>query len=373
MSLLFTVSIIGLWAGSIYVPTAVTQIALREGYTAAEAARLASYGGRGARDRHDHRLPARAGAGRSASVGDRRWRCTSSLMFVGIAFGFGTVFYMQNALMPFFVLDLRPRPRRRELRALHALDARAMHDRVPRQRDRLHQLGRPLRRRRDGVPRRRAGSSATASLGVPVALTAVAFVIGLLVLPAAQETKGQPLPPDFDRIQSSSCATRRSSRTTAASSTASRSTIHAGEHTAIIGPNGAGKSALVSLLTHDDRPLRHEDGSPSVLGVRRRQLERLRSASRSSASSRPTCITGSCSATTRGASRAEAAVLSGFLATQGILRYGAVTPEMRTRAAEALARMGVAHLAKRRLDEMSTGRSAARAAGARARHARRGR
>ena len=42
-------------------------------------------------------------------------------------------------------------------------------------------------------------------------------------------------------------------------------TIAGGEHTAIIGPNGAGKSALVSLLTHDDRPLRHEDGSPSVL------------------------------------------------------------------------------------------------------------
>ena len=42
-------------------------------------------------------------------------------------------------------------------------------------------------------------------------------------------------------------------------------TIAEGEHTAIIGPNGAGKSALVSLLTHDDRPLRHEDDSPSVL------------------------------------------------------------------------------------------------------------
>ena len=45
MSLLFMVSIIGLWAGSIYVPTAVTQIALREGHAAAEAARLASYSG----------------------------------------------------------------------------------------------------------------------------------------------------------------------------------------------------------------------------------------------------------------------------------------------------------------------------------------
>ena len=43
-SLLFTVSIVGLWAGSIYVPAAVTQIAVREGYAAADAARLASYG-----------------------------------------------------------------------------------------------------------------------------------------------------------------------------------------------------------------------------------------------------------------------------------------------------------------------------------------
>src|SRR2546428_12214887 len=44
MSLLFLVSIVGLWAGSIYVPTAVTQISLRQGHAAADAARLASYG-----------------------------------------------------------------------------------------------------------------------------------------------------------------------------------------------------------------------------------------------------------------------------------------------------------------------------------------
>src|SRR2546427_88929 len=40
----FLVSIVGLWAGSIYVPTAVTQISLRQGHAAADAARLASYG-----------------------------------------------------------------------------------------------------------------------------------------------------------------------------------------------------------------------------------------------------------------------------------------------------------------------------------------
>src|SRR5207247_1844649 len=38
------VSIVGLWAGVVYVPASITQIAAREGYRAADAARLASYG-----------------------------------------------------------------------------------------------------------------------------------------------------------------------------------------------------------------------------------------------------------------------------------------------------------------------------------------
>ena len=52
---------------------------------------------------------------------------------------------------------------------------------------------------------------------------------------------------------------------------------------------------------------------------------------------------------------AEAAVLSGFLVSYGILRYGVVTDAMRERTAEALAMMGVSHLAARRLNEMSSG------------------
>jgi len=131
-------------------------------------------------------------------------------------------------------------------------------------------------------------------------------------------------------------------------------TIAGGEHTAIIGPNGAGKSALVSLLTHDDRPLRHEDGSPSVLvfGESRWNVFDLKSQlGIVSADLHHRFVLGN----NEGRVSAEAAVLSGFLATQGILRYGAVTKEMRGRAADALARMGVAHLAGRALNEMSTG------------------
>jgi iron complex transport system ATP-binding protein len=48
-------------------------------------------------------------------------------------------------------------------------------------------------------------------------------------------------------------------------------------------------------------------------------------------------------------------VLSSFLNSYGILRYGQVSEEMRRRTAEALAAAGASHLAKRMLDEMSSG------------------
>lgn len=131
-------------------------------------------------------------------------------------------------------------------------------------------------------------------------------------------------------------------------------TIHAHEHTAILGPNGAGKSALVRLLTHEDRPLA-EDGAPPPVRVfgqdnwdvfdLRTQLGII------SSDLHHRFVFGN----NEGRVTAEAAVLSGFFATQGILRYGSLTQEMRRRAADALARMGVSHLTRRRLDEMSSG------------------
>ena len=131
-------------------------------------------------------------------------------------------------------------------------------------------------------------------------------------------------------------------------------TIRAGEHTAILGPNGAGKSALVRLLTHEDRPLA-QDGAPPPVRVfghdswdvfeLRTQLGII------SSDLHHRFVFGN----NEGRVTAEAAVLSGFFATQGILRYGVVTQDMRRRVADALARMGVPHLARRRLDEMSSG------------------
>jgi len=192
MSLLFTVSIIGLWAGSIYVPTAVTQIALREGYTGLEAARLASYAGAVLA------LGTIIGCLLAPVIAERVGRRPAMamyfvLMFIGIAFGFGQVFYLQNALEAFFVLTF--------VLGLGGANFALYTLWIPEQYTTecrgsaigfTSSVGRFV-----GVAMVflvGAGIQRYGSLGVPVALTAVAFIIGVLVLPAAHETKGQPLP-----------------------------------------------------------------------------------------------------------------------------------------------------------------------------------
>jgi iron complex transport system ATP-binding protein len=131
-------------------------------------------------------------------------------------------------------------------------------------------------------------------------------------------------------------------------------TIRAGEHTAIVGPNGAGKSILVRLLTHEERALQPADGRAPVrvFGSDNWNVFELRSQlGIVSADLHQRFVMGN----SEGRITGEAAVLSAFLASDGILRYGVVTDEMRRRAADALARMGVGHLARRWLDEVSSG------------------
>jgi iron complex transport system ATP-binding protein len=132
-------------------------------------------------------------------------------------------------------------------------------------------------------------------------------------------------------------------------------TIQEGEHTAVLGPNGAGKSVLVGLLTHQERPLAPTNGAPSPVRVfdeenwniwdLRPQLGIV------SADLHHRFVSGN----SEGRITAEAAVLSAFFASQGILRYGTITDEMRSAAADALAAAGASHLARRLLHEMSSG------------------
>jgi iron complex transport system ATP-binding protein len=133
-----------------------------------------------------------------------------------------------------------------------------------------------------------------------------------------------------------------------------RLTIHEGEHTAILGPNGAGKSVLVSLLTHHERALAAADGTSPVrvFGEDRWNVSDLRGQlGIVSADLHQRFVAGN----SEGSITGEAAVLSAFLVSHGILRYGIVTDDMRRRAAEALDAVGAIHLGPRTLDRMSSG------------------
>jgi iron complex transport system ATP-binding protein len=131
-------------------------------------------------------------------------------------------------------------------------------------------------------------------------------------------------------------------------------TIEEGQHTAIVGPNGAGKSLLVKLLTHEVRALVRDDGHSAVrvYGSDNWDVFDLRSQlGIVSADLHQRFVAGN----SEGRISGEAAVLSGFLASDGVLRYGTITAEMKQKAADALARMGASHLARRWLDELSSG------------------
>jgi iron complex transport system ATP-binding protein len=130
--------------------------------------------------------------------------------------------------------------------------------------------------------------------------------------------------------------------------------IAAGEHTAILGPNGAGKSTLIKLLTLQQYPLPTDNGIPPirVFGRDRWDVFTLRSQlGIVSAELHDRFVQGNSNGTITGVD----AVVSGFFASQGVFAHQRVTDRMRRQAADALERVGAAHLAAKTLDTMSTG------------------
>ena len=131
-------------------------------------------------------------------------------------------------------------------------------------------------------------------------------------------------------------------------------TIPAGQHAAILGANGTGKSTLMKLLTLQLHPLAEESAAAPirVFGRERWDVFALRARMGIvSADLHDRFVHGNSNGVVTGAD----AVVSGFLATHGVFAHQRVTPEMRSRAAEALARVDAAHLAHRTMDTMSTG------------------
>ncbi len=115
-----------------------------------------------------------------------------------------------------------------------------------------------------------------------------------------------------------------------------------GERIAVLGPNGAGKSTLLRLLAGEEQPA---TGTIRRLGLDRAGPDDLRG--------RVGLVSPELQARHRFDAEGEAVVLSGFRGTIGLSADPASGE--RAAAAAAMARLGVAHLARRHLLSLSYG------------------
>lgn len=192
-SLLMLASISGLWAGTVYVPAAVTSLAEAAGRSSAQAAQLAS------------RATMLVGIATILGCLIMPWLAERfgrrgalgfffALMMVFIALTFGKVFYLGPEALPWFFVCLfflglgganfavytlwLPEQYPTECRASAFAFATS-----------FARFGGAAITFLVGNAVERYGS-----LGVPVATTALAFAVGLLLIPWALETRGQALP-----------------------------------------------------------------------------------------------------------------------------------------------------------------------------------
>ena len=193
MSGLFLISIVLLWAGSIYVPTAVSQIAARAGNEAAAAAQIASYGA------VVLAIGTIIGCVLVPLIGERIGRPKTMALFFSIlgisaAYGFGWVFYMPGDVLTLFFIAVffmglggaNFAVYTMWLPELYATECRASAIGF------ISSVGRFV-----GVAMvflLGAGIASYGSLGVPVAVVAGTFIFGLILLPFSRDTTGQVLP-----------------------------------------------------------------------------------------------------------------------------------------------------------------------------------
>jgi iron complex transport system ATP-binding protein len=123
--------------------------------------------------------------------------------------------------------------------------------------------------------------------------------------------------------------------------------IEVGEHVCILGPNGCGKSTLIRTITRETYPLARDDSSMRILGQSLWNVAELR---RFLGIVSPDLLF----ACTGDATGMDVA-LSGFFSSTRIFPHHAPLAQQIWKAEKALERMGVAHLGKRPVAEMSSG------------------
>lgn len=124
--------------------------------------------------------------------------------------------------------------------------------------------------------------------------------------------------------------------------------IATGEHAAILGPNGSGKSSLIKAITRECYPLQGGPGSSlRILGRQVWDLFELRSLLG--------IVSSDLVQTCTREFTAREIVLSGFFGSVGIWPHHRVTEAMEEKTREALDWLEIAHLAGRRVDQMSSG------------------
>jgi iron complex transport system ATP-binding protein len=123
--------------------------------------------------------------------------------------------------------------------------------------------------------------------------------------------------------------------------------ISVGEHVCILGPNGCGKSTLIRTITRENYPLARENASMTILGQGLWNVTELRS------------LLGIVSPDLLAMCTTDATgmdvVMSGFFSSTRIFPHHAPQEEHVWRAEAAMARLGITHLAKRPVAEMSSG------------------
>lgn len=187
------ISMTGLWAGSVYVPSSVTELAVKAGYSAADAARMASWA--------TMLLSAATIAGCVAAAPFAEWfgrrgalALYFGVMFVSIAGGFGWAFYSRADALFWFMCSLAVLGFGGANFAIYTLW-------LPEQyptgcRASAFAFATSAGRFVASAVTFAVGAAVShyQTIGTPVAWTSVAFLVGLLLLPAGEETKGKPLP-----------------------------------------------------------------------------------------------------------------------------------------------------------------------------------